>query len=269
MHGRGGVAEFLELSGEGGDVAEVVEGVGVLVATNEAEGVAGEKLELGVARAASQYRHGEGAALKGAGEVVVVGGAGVARIEPVEDGEVGEGLVHDGDDGGLLGVESGRCCGALGGCSARGVVAGGELFLGCLGGLGGVVVGLGDGEVLHHDGERRNPTARYVRIDGLPVVEGDLERVGDLVVVEPALDSISARDCEHDGYRCCHEVPTPARHEREGGRGDRFERWVHTADARSRMRFLCHSERRTRSVRSRRIPLGRSTAHRQHRWPHE
>ena len=103
VHGRRLVALLLQLAGDVVHLGEVVHGVGVLARAGIEHRLAREGLELGVAGARARDRAAEVAAGERAGEALLEEPwAPVVVLQAVEHGQVGEGLVHDEDDRGLL-----------------------------------------------------------------------------------------------------------------------------------------------------------------------
>ena len=177
VHGGGVVAQLLELRRQVLGLREVVDGVGVDTAAQVGHGVAGKVLELRVGRAATVRAYVQHAALEAVGEALEVDRSLVVGVQVLVDGEVGEGLVHDGDDGGLLLVEL-----LLGGSALlRGTLARivlGRVLVDQLLGIVHIVVSglLGDDGLRRRD-EARQEALAVVALERAPAVHLDPERV--------------------------------------------------------------------------------------------
>ncbi len=93
------------------------------------------------------------------------------------DGEVREGLVHDGDDRGLLLLELRLGENAAGVIALAGVVLGGQGFLELLGGLDVVVLGHGRLDGLRGGDEGGDESLAVVALERTPGVHGDVQGV--------------------------------------------------------------------------------------------
>ena len=177
VHGGGVVAQLLELRRQVLGLREVVDGVGVDTAAQVGHGVAGKVLELRVGRAATVRAYVQYAALEAVGEALEVDRSLVVGVQVLVDGEVGERLVHDGDDGGLLLVEL-----LLGGSALlRGTLARivlGRVLVDQLLGIVHIVVSglLGDDGLRRRD-EARQEALAVVALERAPAVHLDPERV--------------------------------------------------------------------------------------------
>ena len=190
MHGVGLVAKGAELAAQVLAGAQVVHLEGVLAAANEGERGPGEEFELGVAGAAAIGRDGQRAAVEQRAAQLVdsareeartlVAAAQPARVAAKEGGQVGEGLVHDHDDGGGLLAELPRRSAALGRRTGALVIAARHARLQVLGGLGVIVLRRADLHVLPRSEEGGHEALRAVVLDGRPIVQ--LHAVVALVV---------------------------------------------------------------------------------------
>ena len=142
------VAELGHTARQGVDVREVVEGIGVFAVAHVGHGRACQELELRVAGAAAVDRHDEFAAGQGVGKARLEEGRALVAIEVAEEGQVREGLVHHDDDGGLQLVPLRLRGVGLRGRPRRLLIAGHEIVLGVLCGVGGVAGRLVDRQVL-------------------------------------------------------------------------------------------------------------------------
>ena len=122
MDGRGVVTKVLELLGQGLGAGEVVDGVRIGARAQERHGVSGEVFEFGVAGAAAKRGNVEHAALQSVGQVLEELRALIVRMQVLVDGEIREGLVHDGDDRGLFLIKLRDGLRALNACSLVGII---------------------------------------------------------------------------------------------------------------------------------------------------
>ena len=178
VHGRGGIAERLELLCQVPGRFHVVDGVGVHARAQVGHGVAGHKLKLGIGGTAAVGAHVELAAAEAVGQVLKVLRALVAGAHVLIDGQVRESLVHDGDDRGLLAVELLLCGGALVALGGVGLVVGlGVLFERGLGIVGRIVGGFGRLDGLRCTNKGRQIALAPVALERAPGVDGDAEGV--------------------------------------------------------------------------------------------
>ena len=178
VHGRGGISERLELLCQIPGRFHVVDGVGVHARAQVGHGVAGHKLKLGIGGAAAVGAHVELAAAEAVGQVLKVLRTLVAGAHVLVDRQIREGLVHDGDDRGLLAVELLLCDGALVTLGGVGLVVGlGVLFERGLGIVDGVVGGFGRLDGLRCANESGQVALAPVALERAPGVDGDAEGV--------------------------------------------------------------------------------------------
>ena len=178
VHGRCGISERLELLCQVSGRFHVVDGVGVHARAQVGHGVAGHKLKLGIGGAAAVGAHVELAAAEAVGQVLKVLRALVAGVHLLIDRKIREGLVHNGDDRGLLAIELLLGGGTGVACGGIGLVIGlGILFERCLGVVGGVVGGFGRLDGLCRTNKGRQITLAPVALERAPGVDGDAEGV--------------------------------------------------------------------------------------------
>ena len=122
VEGQGGIALRLQNGGQGGGGPQHILLVGDAARGQEGHGVAGEELELGVAGAAAKRGNVEHAALQSVGQVLEELRALIVRMQVLVDGEIREGLVHDGDDRGLFLIKLRDGLRALNACSLVGII---------------------------------------------------------------------------------------------------------------------------------------------------